>query len=189
MRKIFLLLTLLLGFQAMAQIDYGVKAGVIFNNFPVSEAVFDESFGYELGGMAEYKLNRTFGLHTEFLFAHFQYDLFSNKQSNKNFRDFRHYISIPFLIQTSITKKFRFDLGIRGDFLIRERVKGPYFDEIWKGNDFFNPSLVGGFSFRSYKDLLFQLHLAFDPDLERFKSDEFSLSHYNVTFSVGYFLN
>ncbi|MAW97124.1 MULTISPECIES: outer membrane beta-barrel protein [unclassified Leeuwenhoekiella] len=187
MRKIFLLLTLLLGFQAMAQIDYGVKAGVIFNNFPVSEAVFDESFGYELGGMAEYKLNRTFGLHTEFLLAYFQYDLYNS--NIKNLRDFRNYISIPFLIQTSITKKFRFDLGIRGDFLVREKITGPYFDEVWKGNVFFNPAIVSGFSFRSYKDLLFQLHLAFDPYLDRFKSDDFSLSHYNVTFSVGYFLN
>ena len=187
MRKVFTLLSLFFGLQAIAQIDYGVKAGVNFTGFPISEAVIGEGLGYQVGGMAEYSLNRTFSLHSEVLLAHFQIDLNPNPEGN--FRDFRHYMSIPFLIQTSITKKFRLDLGIRGDFLIREKVTGPYFDEVWKGNDFFNPSIVSGFSFRSFKDLLFQLHLEFDPDLERFNSDDFSLSHFNVTFSVGYFLN
>jgi|GEM_PF-1813879 len=189
MRNIFLLLTLLYGIRSIGQVDYGVKAGVNFTGFPITEAIFSESLGYEIGGMAEYNINRTFSLHSELLVAHFQYDLFSNNQSSENFRDFRHYISIPLFIQTSITKKLRFDVGIRGDFLIREKVKGPYFDAVWKDNDFFNPAVVTGFSFRSYKDLLFQLHLALDPDLDRFDSDIFSFSHYNLTFSVGYFLN
>ena len=105
MKKVFLMLAVMMvSISAMAQVQFGVKAGFDMTNFWGSDTKHGMQPNYQIGALMEYKFNDKFAISPEVVFAA-QGGKFNHMTYNVN------YINVPVLAKYYVTPAFAIDLG------------------------------------------------------------------------------
>lgn len=105
MKKVFLMLAaVLVSMSAMAQVQFGVKAGFDMTNFWGSDTKHGMAPNYQIGGLMEYKFNDKFAISPEVVFAA-QGGKFNHQTFNVN------YINVPVLMKYYINPNVAIDFG------------------------------------------------------------------------------
>ena len=100
MKKVFLMLAaVLVSMSAMAQVQFGVKAGFDMTNFWGSDTKHGMQPNYQIGALMEYKFNDKFALGPEVVFAA------QGGKFNVN------YINVPVMVKFYVNPDVSIDLG------------------------------------------------------------------------------
>jgi len=99
-----LVLLTLLSSAAMAQVEFGLKAGAMLSNTKVIDADSlpgtDAKVSFLMGGFLNIPINDKFGVRPELLYAN---------KGNENYN--RHYINLPIMLQYNLIDKLKIEVG------------------------------------------------------------------------------
>lgn len=149
--KISVLILILAAFStsAMAQINFGAKAGVNINKIDGKSFSEEFRYGYHIGGLVEIKLGKKLGLQPEVLFNHFQtktdtsFAAVYSTDNISNFRDVKlNYLTIPILATYKLANILSLQAGPQVGILLSQNQ-----DLVSNGKEAFKSgefSMVGG---------------------------------------------
>lgn len=117
MKKVFLMLAALVSMSAMAQVQFGVKAGFDMTNFWGSDCKHGMQPNYQIGALMEYKFNNKFAIAPEVVFAA-QGGKYNHTTYNVN------YINVPVMLKYYVNPQLAIDLGPQMGINVYSKVTG-----------------------------------------------------------------
>ena len=129
MKKVFVLIAVaIVSMSAMAQVQFGVKAGVDATNFWGKNVEHGMNLNYQAGLVMEYKFTPSFAIAPEVVFAAQggKYKVFAtdnfivDKVDNKFITN---YINVPVMFKWYATPEFSIDLGPQVGFNVYSKYK------------------------------------------------------------------
>lgn len=124
MKKVFLLLTLVLGSLLLRaqQVEFGLKGGlnVATISYPSTNSNVDPRISVNLGGLAHIHLSKEFALQPELLFSGQGY---KQTISNVKYKTNLNYVQLPILLQYMIGTGFRIETGPQFGALLSAKYK------------------------------------------------------------------
>ena len=132
MKKVFVLIAAaIVSMSAMAQVQFGAKAGVDMTNFWGEDADHGMKLGYQVGLMMEYKFNPHFAIAPEVVFAaqggktkalDFDWNGHDLDLKTTDCKFTTNYINVPVMLKYYVSPSFSIDFGPQVGFNVYNKA-------------------------------------------------------------------